>query len=36
MISSRGALIESRNENLGKLGSRVSSFKEIDQRNKSN
>jgi len=30
MISSRGALIESRNENLGKLGSRVSSFKEID------
>jgi len=30
MISSRGAIIESRNENLGKLGSRVSSFKEID------
>lgn len=30
MISNRGTLIENRNENLGKLERRVSTFKEID------
>ena len=30
MVSSRGANIENRNENLGKLERRISTFKEID------
>lgn len=30
MISNRGVIIENRNENLGKLERRVSTFKEID------
>ena len=36
MVSSRGANIENRNENLGKLERRGSTFKEIDQRAKTN